>query len=306
MILLTTWLVVIMHIYIPNAGGTGPEIPQNAVAWCIAAGCILASFAGMIFRRPIVTATPVLPALAAVVLLLLPLAWDPSPLWFAHALMRAAGIVGAFLFFMALLQVPFSEARRRTTSKLVLVAAIIQALTAMMQAWLPDLALRVMDFNHISPYGIFQQRNVLASWLATGCGAALWLAVTARHRRNAWLCSLALFPLTAAVVLTESRTGALGVMAILVIGAAADLLYRRLTRGGLLRRLLLIVLLALQAILVSNFAMPGGTDRQANFEHTGSTEQRIRVLEGTWQLIKEHLPSARRAFLAILDFKSRR
>ncbi|EJD1545965.1 pilin glycosylation ligase domain-containing protein, partial [Shigella flexneri] len=44
------------------------------------------------------------------------------------------------------------------------------------------------------PYGIFQQRNVLASWLATGCGVALYLALTARTRSLTLICLLSLYP----------------------------------------------------------------------------------------------------------------
>ncbi|HFI9678091.1 TPA: hypothetical protein ACGSV8_003860 [Shigella flexneri] len=57
---------------------------------------------------------------------------------------------------------------------------------------------------------MFQQRNVLASWLATGCGVALYLALTARTRSLTLICLLSLYPLSTALVLTQSRVGLLG------------------------------------------------------------------------------------------------
>ncbi|EOK1957070.1 TPA: hypothetical protein ACIDIN_003953 [Shigella flexneri] len=88
---------------------------------------------------------------------------------------------------------------------------------------------------------MFQQRNVLASWLATGCGVALYLALTARTRSLTLICLLSLYPLSTALVLTQSRVGLLGLFCVIVLAALAD---RPRWRGRPLSGLLRLIFVA--------------------------------------------------------------
>ncbi|EHE6078880.1 O-antigen ligase family protein, partial [Escherichia coli] len=135
------------------------------------------------------------------------------------------------------------------------------------------------------PYGIFQQRNVLASWLATGCGVALYLALTARTRSLTLICLLSLYPLSTALVLTQSRVGLLGLFCVIVLAALADRpRWRGRPLSGLLR-LIFVASLLCWCVGISNYAMPGETT--ADFTHSSSNDQRIRILKGAISLIQQ-------------------
>ncbi|EDW1731960.1 O-antigen ligase family protein [Salmonella enterica subsp. enterica] len=143
-----------------------------------------------------------------------------------------------------------------------------------------------MDFNAPSPYGIFQQRNLLASWLATGYGVVLYLALNTRNRLHGLYLILLLYPLCAALVLTQSRIGVVGAITMTGLTALADIPRLRGRPSAILLRLMLFSSLAMFCTGVCLWGMPSG--QQADFHHPASTEQRLRVLVGTIKMIEQH------------------
>lgn len=284
--LVCIYLLVVLPLYVDNNAGSGLAMPQNILAWGTMVLCILSACAGILRTGRARVAPFMAVAVAAAALLMLPWLWTANPLWRAHALPRLAGIAGAVLFALALCQVSLSPRLRRLLLSVVVLSALVQAAEAMVQAWLPAAALRLMDFTGTSPYGVFQQRNLLASWLATGCAVALYLAVTARSRRRALAAVLVLYPLCTALVLTQSRVGMLGLVMSGLLTAAADLPRLRARPLAALRRVMLLTSLLVWCTGISLWAMPTGAP--ADLVHEGSTQQRIRVLDGTAMMIAQH------------------
>lgn len=284
--LVCIYLLFVLPLYVDNNAGSGLAMPQNILAWGTMTLCILAACAGLLRPGRARVAPFMMVAALAAGLLMLPWLWTASPLWRAHAAPRLAGIAGALLFALALCQVHLSPGLRRLLLNVVVISALVQAGEAMVQAWLPAAGLRLMDFEGTSPYGVFQQRNLLASWLATGCSVALYLAVTARSRRRALVRVLALYPLCTALTLTQSRVGVLAVVLSAILTAAADLPRLRGRPLAALRRVMLLTSLLVWCTGVSLWAMPAG--EPADLVHEGSTQQRIRVLEGTATMIARH------------------
>lgn len=287
MLVMTIYLTLLMHVYEPNMAGDGVNMPQNLLAWSAMGLCVLVTCVRIIKTGRTVFSPLMIAGLVAVVLIVLPAMWDPYHPWLFHAMPHLVGTIGAMAFAAALIQIPLNPARRQLLLSIVMVAALIQALTGLMQAWLPDVALQLMEFRRGSnPYGIFQQRNVLASFLATGAAATLWLALTASTRRGGLAVLMAMYPLVACLVITQSRIGALGMLTMLTLAGVADSRRALRNRGALMRRLVFLSSLVLCATLVGNNAMPSG--QQPDFSHDSSTAQRARVLAGTWTLIKQH------------------
>lgn len=280
------YLICILPIYVENNAGSGLNLPQNLLAWgCMVLFILLtAARAAVDGRMYIARFMPW--AILAAALLMLPWLWTSSALWRQHALPRIAGIAGALLFALALCQVRLTGGLRRAVLVVVVISALVQATEAMMQAWLPDLSLNLMDFSSTSPYGIFQQRNLLASWLATGFGVILYLSRTAltRGRSLAWMVTL--YPLSAGLVLSQSRVGALGALAMAVLSMVADVPHLRHRWPAVLRRVVFFSSLMVWCVGIGLWAMP--SDEQADFSHPASTEQRLRVLAGTAELIAQH------------------
>ncbi|MHA6314042.1 O-antigen ligase family protein [Pantoea sp. S-LA4] len=285
--LITLYLFFILPIYFENNGGTGLEMPQNILAWSVMLLCILSALLNVLRTGEILISRFMFIAFLAVAMLLLPWFWTSSVLWREHAVPRLAGIAGALLFCLALCQVSLTSSKRRILLALVVLSSLLQAGEAMMQAWLPEIALRLMDFYGTSPYGIFQQRNLLASWLATGAAVTLYLALTATTRRSTFVWLLPSYPLCAAITLSQSRTGMIGVILSMLLTGFAD--WRRqpridpkaaLWKGGL------IVSLAGCCSAIGLWAMPAG--QHADLIHQKSTVERVLMLEATAEMIGQH------------------
>jgi hypothetical protein len=78
----------------------------------------------------------------------------------------------------------------------------------------------VVDVNgtrHLRAYGGLPYPNILGGWLAFGFPAAIWLAVTAKHRQKniIWSCVAALF--IVALILSHSRSAWLAIVLIMVL-----------------------------------------------------------------------------------------
>lgn len=280
------YLLFILPVFVDNNAGSGLNMPQNLLAWGIMVVSILLTAARAAVTGRLQVARFMLPGLLAVLLMMLPWLWTPSPLWQQHAIPRLAGIAGALVFTFALCQLHLTPGLRQGILAVAVCSALIQAAEAMLQAWLPDLALRLMSFDDRLPYGIFQQRNLLASWLATGYGVALYLLLTARTRSATLVWTASLYPLCAALTLTSSRTGLLGAVIMTVLAALADrAAWRGRPRAVLCRLMLLSSLLAICAA-ISQWAMPEGS--QADLTHTLSNRERVVMLKGAVSMAAEH------------------
>ena len=102
------------------------------------------------------------------------------------------------------------------------------------------------------PYGIFQQPNVMASFMATGLSLAIWLEL--RCDANPWLKGLrygVILITSLLLVILQSRVGQLGgMMALLLLSA-------QLGRERLLGRMLALVALGILIGLASQYLMAG-------------------------------------------------
>lgn len=280
------YLIFVLPVYVENNAGSGLNLPQNLLSWWIIVLYTLLIAGRSIATGRLYIAKFMLPAILAALLLMLPWLWTTSSLWQHHALPRLAGIVGALMFTLALSQINMAGGLRRIVLKVVVFSALVQAVEAMVQAWLPGIALHLMDYDAISPYGIFQQRNLLATWLATGYGVALYLAWTSRNRAGSLGWVMTLYPLSTAIVLTQSRIGVLAAIVMTALNVLAVLPGLRQRPLAILRRVMLLLSLVAWCSAISQWAMPSG--QQADFSHPASTEQRIRVLAGTATMIAQH------------------
>jgi len=280
------YLLFILPVFVDNNAGSGLNMPQNLLAWGIMVISILLSAARAVVTGRLQVARFMLPGILAVILMMLPWLWTSSPLWKQHALPRLAGIAGSLVFIFALCQVHMTHGLRRGILAVVVCSALIQAAEAMIQAWFPELALRLMSFDAPLPYGIFQQRNLLASWLATGYGVALYLLLNARTRSAALAWAVSLYPLCAALTLTSSRTGLLGAVIMTALAALADRADWRGRPRAVICRLILLSSLLATCAAISQWAMPEGS--RTDLTHTLSNRERVVMLKGAVSMAAEH------------------
>lgn len=180
--LLLIWMAVLLPVYHPNMGGGGLALPQNILAWSVMALTTLIVTFTVCLGRTRLSLTPTARLLLlGIAVLALPLLYT-RPEWREDALWRCAGLLGGWLFYIACLQLRLTARQRNLLLFGLLFAVGVQALLAALQLFAPALAW--VSPNGSRVYGVFQQPNVLGSFIATGLALALWLLLALSLRRR--------------------------------------------------------------------------------------------------------------------------
>lgn len=276
-LLFAFWCIAVLLYYIPNMGGSGLRLPQNLMTWGVMAALVAAVFHdGLRHRVELRLTASFWYVLGGGFLLSVPLFWTARQEWQSSAVMRVIGIWGAVVFFLCLLQIPLNSKKKRVWLVLLLAASLGQIAFACLQLFYPQ-AITLVEFNRLltRPFGIFQQPNLLASFLATGFLISLRLLTTTLQKAFWWLLCISLMLHSAWLVAIQSRIGWLGALAgTLIYGAVY---FRR-------RRFLLALLMAMLSALASWLMLP---DAIPVIERAGSNATRLLTLEYTLQMIAE-------------------
>lgn len=206
--------LLMMHLFMPNPGGSGLALSFNATTWlgisiAIAIGLYQAS-RNMQFRYSKLTIGLLLSCLC----LSLPLLYPNASV--ADTMPRLIGLWAGWLLFFTLQQLALSNQHKQRLLWFILLAVVLQASFGYLQYfWLEKDNLFGFDPFGSRPYGIFQQPNVMASFLA--CGMVLSGYLLARQQQKygspvSRISLLYLTPLYSAplLVLLASRTGWIG------------------------------------------------------------------------------------------------
>ncbi|CAI1182552.1 PglL family O-oligosaccharyltransferase [Serratia ficaria] len=231
----TAWLfglaagycLIAMHLSWPNRGGSGFYLPWNMVGALFMALFILGA---MLFSRPPLAVSGFFNRLAlGGLILLLPACWAAEP-WLSEALPRLLGLGLGVMAYLALLQIPLDRRRRRRLLTLLLAAAVIEALLGMAQYSLlqPGNGFGYDTLKN-RPYGVFQQWNLMASFIATGLALALYL-LSRRGRLSPLVSLLGGAMLTLAPLLLILIASRAGLLAAVLLAPWQWLMLHRLNR----------------------------------------------------------------------------
>ncbi|RUR53457.1 ligase [Aeromonas veronii] len=241
-----------MHFFMHNPGGAGLYLPFNAWGWVFASLAIGLGLWQVTLRQCLVFSPLQAGLWIGALLLLLPMLY----LGFAlkdYAIPRLLGLFAGLLFLFGLYQWRFDKLQRDRLLYLILIAIAIEAVLGLVQFYLLTPGNWIgYDTKANRPYGIFQQPNVMATFMATGIALAIWLEL----RREGGRLLMALrygVILSAALLLVvlQSRVGQLGGL------LALFLLMPQLYRQRLLWRILGLVILAVAIGLLSKYWMAG-------------------------------------------------
>lgn len=281
-------LYIPLVIYVSNPGGIGLALPFNLLIYGGAALLMILCWRAPLLRYAITTPTS-RAILAACLLLALPMFFTRSE-WQSGALWRIAGLFAGAGFYFTWLQVRMSVAQRHAVLYLLLFAVVLQALIVWLQLFAPQIAQDWIPSSSSRAFGIFQQPNVLASFIATGLALALAAFMLpgfrmVQPRAECWRrCALAvaLVLLSMVLVWVQSRTGWLA--GILVLGLFVLCFGRRYSQAVAISTLLVTggVVAALVLWLGNDL---GGALRYAN--HSGSNYARYAMLHDTLAMIAE-------------------
>ncbi len=166
---------------------------------------------------------------------------------------RLLGLFAGLLFLFGLYQWRFNRLQRDRLLYLVLIAIAMEAALGLVQFYLLTPGNWIgYDTNANRPYGIFQQPNVMATFMATGIALAIWLVL--RGNDHVWLRRVSYGVILAAsllLIVLQSRVGQLGgLLAFILLGP-------QLHRQRLLVRMLGLVLLGAVLGFASQYWVSG-------------------------------------------------
>ncbi|GAA4496388.1 PglL family O-oligosaccharyltransferase [Pseudaeromonas paramecii] len=210
-----------MHFFMHNPGGSGFYLPFNMVGWLFASLLIGVGLWHVTLSHTLMLSRAQGWLWAGLVVLCIPLFAHPDVPLDAGA-PRLMGIAGGMLLLFALTQLRLGALQRLLMLYLLLGAVAFEALFALVQYFLLTPG-NWIGYNTLinRPYGVFQQVNVLASFLATGIGIALFLiwhdrCLSIRNPKG-WLAYFVIFSVVFLELVIRSRTGILGSSIVLIV-----------------------------------------------------------------------------------------
>lgn len=252
MVLCVLYWLTGMHFFMHNPGGAGLYLPFNAWGWVFASLAIGLGLWQVTLRQRLLFSPLQAGLWIGALLLLLPMLYPGFTLK-DYAIPRLLGLFAGLLFLFGLYQWRFNRQQRDRLLYLILIAIAIEAALGLVQFYLLTPGNWIgYDTKANRPYGIFQQPNVMATFMATGIALSIWLEL----RREGGRLLMALrygVILSAALLLVvlQSRVGQLGGLLALL------LLMPQLHRQHLLSRVLALVILAVAIGLLSQYWMAG-------------------------------------------------
>lgn len=241
-----------MHLFMHNPGGAGLYLPFNAWGWIFASLVIGLGLWRVTLQQRLVFSSLQGWLWLGGLLLLLPMAYPGFELK-DYAIPRLLGLFAGLLFLFCLYQWQLARASRDRLLYLLLGAVAIEALLGLVQYYLLVPGNWIGYDTHANrPYGIFQQPNVMASFMATGLVLASWLEL--RGNPHVWLRGLrygVILATSLLLVVLQSRVGQLGGLLALL------LLVPELRRHRLLVQVLGLVALGVGLGIASQYGISG-------------------------------------------------
>lgn len=281
-----------MHVILPNNGGSGADLPESLLVWSL---MLMMTAIGFLFflRKPIYLSSTLKCIILAASLMTLPLAWSSHRDWIFDSLAQFGGLWAGVLLYAMLINCRFGDVQIKWLLYMIALAAVIQALYGLAglsyPALLPDFEQRVLQVVPTN-VGVFQQRNVTASFLAVGGGSLLFILGSSfficRSRQRELMRKAVVFSGIVIIYYTltdlQSRIGWLSGCCVFM---GMLLLYGRKETPLATRFLLLLapVTGVTWCVLVMN-----GTLLEALHQHDGSNLQRLMILHETWRMILLH------------------
>lgn len=294
---LTIYWVFFLHIAWNNSGGAGIDLPYNLLAWVYI--FILCAFFWVIYsyNNYVFGMTDSL-LFAGAILMSLPIIWSPTSATVANALPRLGGMWGGIFFWFTLRQCRFSSNQKVWFLYCLVMAGLIESILIVSEfyggtKWLPSVLQTLTTRYGRGAFGIFQQVNVSASFLAITLSAVLLLIGMRSYKLNTRKVEILrfLFLMTSCVLvstvltLMNSRTGWLA-GTVVVLTVYYLLVYSRFKSEGGCKSLL--ILLPCLGVVIGLLLMPL-TVNQALEAHDRSNHQRWLTLYYTFNYAMHHL-----------------
>ncbi|MCG3100557.1 Wzy polymerase domain-containing protein [Enterobacter sp. DRP3] len=306
-VIFAVWFCLGMLWYIPNNGGSGLALPLNTLCWitiAITLGWLAFTLPGeyLLSRPEIAIPSPLWLLPSGALMWSLPLMWSPYATARSESLPHVAACWGLLCLFWWLRRLP-RQATLAPWLTLLWIAALLQGLFSFLQV---VVLTHYWGYTLSRPVGIFQQVNVLASFLSTGL-VCLFVSEFQERRVNPGarvipaLRIFALLFIPFMLLLLQSRVGWLGGGLAVVIVSLINYRKDKACAG----RLRVMWLLMLAGILLALAWQHGIIAKPLNGQRSnmelmrlplqftavdkaGSNSARVFMIQQTLQMIVQH------------------
>jgi len=200
-----------MHFFMPNPGGSGLALSFNPVTWLVLSFSIAIGLYQLGTQGKLSYNKLSIGLFICCVMLTLPILYHQ-----ANPTLSAGKLIGlwtGYLLFVVLQQFRFSNKQKQRLLWFITIAVFIEALFGWVQFFVLE-PRNLFGYNTVNnrPYGIFQQPNVMASFLATGLALSGYLLTrhpTKYQRKVSEVALLYLMPIATIplLIFLASRTG---------------------------------------------------------------------------------------------------
>ena len=260
LIALAVLFILAMHFFMPNPGGAGLALSFNATTWIVFSFALGIGFYHIARNQTLRFSKLTIGLFISAGIMTVPILYPNANIELATN--KLIGLWCGFLFFVVLQQFHFSNKHRQRLLWFIVLAVIIEAIFGLIQ-YLYLKPGNPFGYNTVAnrPYGIFQQPNVMASFLATGLVIASYLLARQPYKYSRKLSDIYL--LYAVPVLTlpllvalASRTGWLAsIIAVLLV---IPYMYRYTTKKRFTHWVSSIVAGLMLSVVVMYIAFPDG------------------------------------------------
>lgn len=210
-LILSAIFLFIMHIFIPNIGGMIAH-PREYIIWISIGTIIFLGILNVVIKRQLTESPLRMYLLVFILLLLLSTIFNPIKNMDLF-IMNSAKLASGFLLWFALLQFNLTDREKLSILLLIFISAVIESVIGIMQFFGLYRYIPITPSPEVGMVGgAFQQKNLFASWIATGLIISLYIITTDRfesYKKIPFLASTAILSLS--LTIAYSRTGLLGV-----------------------------------------------------------------------------------------------
>lgn len=223
---ITLWIILFsyslfgLHFFMHNQGGSSLYLPFNMISWVFIVLLLSIGVWHLTITKEVIIPVQLKWHLAGFFILLVPFL-NPNSQWGIEAAPRFLALVAGLLLFFSLSQFQFDRLERQKILYILLISVAIEVVFGLVQYFLLKPG-NWFGYNVVlnRPYGIFQQVNVYASFLATGLALSLYLirwdekVVKSRLKCVLFIVLLVAIPLLLIVI--QSRAGTIGALLVTI------------------------------------------------------------------------------------------
>ena len=266
------------HYFQHNQGGSGLELAQNNVVWIFFSTLIGIGLWKITEAQKIFYSRLTIVFLIACILFFIPVFY-PNNALAEQSYTRLLGLFAGFLLFVSLQQMRFNATFVQRLLLLIVLAGFLQACYSLMQDYLLP-ANNIFGYNvgYGRPYGIFQQPNVLASFMATTLILAGYLLQKIECKKTQIFLFLTVLLNMWVLTVATSRTGYVGIVIALALLSPWAWSQNK-------KRFMLFILTLLVAFGIAS--LKGGVLGKRNIDNIKEGGQRLVHYSNSWSMIKD-------------------